>query len=107
MAEAPIVQMRGIRKRYGAVTALHDVALDLTEGTIVSLVGDNGAGKSTLVKILTGAVVPDTGHIYVSGRKVDIRKPKDSQDLGITAIYQDLALFNNLNVGENVFAGRD
>ena len=107
MAEAPIVQMRGIRKRYGGVTALHDVALDLTEGTIVSLVGDNGAGKSTLVKILTGAVVPDTGHIYVSGRKVDIRKPKDSQDLGITAIYQDLALFNNLNVGENVFAGRE
>jgi len=107
MGEATIVEMRGISKRYGSIRVLSDASLTIEAGSVVSLVGDNGAGKSTLIKILTGAVRADAGEILLSGRPVHIRHPRHAQELGISAIYQDLALFNNLNVGENIFAGRE
>jgi len=101
------VAMRGISKKYGNVRALSNVDLSVDSGRIVSIVGDNGAGKSTLIKVLTGAVSPDEGHISIGGRQVEITKPSDAQGLGIAAIYQDLALFNNLDISENVFAGHE
>jgi ABC-type sugar transport system ATPase subunit len=106
-AGGPIVTMRGISKKYANVVALSDVDLSLRSGEIVALVGDNGAGKSTLIKVLTGAVRPDDGEIQIDGQPTEMSKPSIARNLGISAIYQDLALFNNLDASENVFAGRE
>lgn len=103
----PIVSMHGISKKYENVVALSDVDLTVKSSEIVALVGDNGAGKSTLIKVLTGAVRPDAGEIRIDGKAIEITKPTVAQSVGISAIYQDLALFNNLNASENVFAGRE
>jgi ABC-type sugar transport system ATPase subunit len=102
-----IVEMKGISKRFGSVQALKKVDLELRHGEILGLVGDNAAGKSTLMKCLSGAVFPDEGEIFVEGQKVTIRNPLDSRALGIEMIYQDLALFSNLDVAANVFIGRE
>src|SRR6266481_7297923 len=102
-----LVSMRGISKKYANVRALSNVDLTLRRGEVVSLVGDNGAGKSTLIKILCGAVRADAGSIEIDGRHVDITKPSIALSLGISVIYQDLALFNNLTASENIFAGRE
>jgi ABC-type sugar transport system ATPase subunit len=102
-----VVEMRGICKRFGGVDALRSVDLELRRGEIMGIVGDNGAGKSTLMKILSGAYVPDEGAIIVDGHTAHIRNPQDAFRLGIGMIYQDLALFNNLDVARNIFAGRD
>jgi fructose transport system ATP-binding protein len=99
--------MRGITKSFGHIQALRGVDIDLWPREIVGLVGDNGAGKSTLIKILTGALESDDGEIRLDGAKVAIEKPADAQALGIAAIYQDLALFDNLSLAENIFAGRE
>jgi simple sugar transport system ATP-binding protein len=101
------VQMSGISKRFGPVQALHNVDLELRHGEILGLVGDNGAGKSTLMKILNGAVIPDDGQILVDGVVCHIRSPRDAWSVGISTIYQELALFNNLDVAANVFSGRE
>jgi ABC-type sugar transport system ATPase subunit len=102
-----LVSMEGISKKYANVRALSNVDLILRQGEVVSLVGDNGAGKSTLLKILCGAVRADSGSIAIEGKHVDITKPSVALSLGISVIYQDLALFNNLSASENVFAGRE
>jgi simple sugar transport system ATP-binding protein len=102
-----IIQAKGLCKYYGAVTALENVDFELKKGETLGLVGDNGAGKSTLIKILSGAVIPDKGTISVYGKEVKINNPKDAFDFGIETIYQDLALFNNLNFTQNIFAGRE
>ena len=97
--------MRNVSKRYGGVQALADVSLDVARGSIHGLLGENGAGKSTLVKILTGAVRADRGEILVGGREVQITSPVDARRLGIGAVHQELNLFPDLTVTENVFAG--
>jgi len=102
-----VVEMKGICKRFGAICALRNVDLELRRGEIMGIVGDNGAGKSTLMKILSGAYLADEGEIYIDGRKVNIRSPQDASRLGISMIYQDLALFNNLDVARNIFVGRE
>jgi len=102
-----IVEMKGICKRFGGIEALRNVDLELRRGEIMGIVGDNGAGKSTLMKILSGAYVADEGEIYVDGQKANIRSPLDARRLGISMIYQDLALFNNLDVTRNIFVGRE
>jgi ABC-type sugar transport system ATPase subunit len=102
-----IVEMKGICKRFGGVLALKDVNLELRRGEIMGVVGDNGAGKSTLMKILSGAYQADEGEIYIDGQKAHIRNPQDAFNLGISMIYQDLALFNNLDVAMNIFLGRE
>ena len=102
-----IVEMKGICKRFGGVQALRNVDLELRRGEIMGVVGDNGAGKSTLMKILSGAYQTDEGDIYIDGQKAHIHNPQDAFNLGISMIYQDLALFDNLDVARNIFIGRE
>jgi D-xylose transport system ATP-binding protein len=103
----PLLQLRGISKRFGAVQALTNVDLEVYGGEVVGLVGDNGAGKSTLVKIIAGVVIPDSGQILFEGRPVHITGPNDVARLGIATVYQDLALCDNLDVVANLFLGRE
>jgi ABC-type sugar transport system ATPase subunit len=101
------VTMKGICKSFGGIQALKYVDLELRQGEIMGIVGDNGAGKSTLMKILSGAYQADEGEIYIFGKQAEIHNPQDSFKLGISMIYQDLALFNNLDVANNIFVGRE
>jgi len=103
---APIVDMRGINKSFGAVKALREVNLQLLPGEILGLVGDNSAGKSTLMKTLTGAYQRDSGDVFIAGQPVNFKSPHESRDAGIEMIYQDFALCGNLDVGQNIFLGR-
>lgn len=104
---APVVQMRNIEKRYGQVTVLRGMSLDLFKGEAVGIVGDNGAGKSTLVKILCGAVQPSAGEIHLEGRPVKFNSPHEARLSGIEIVYQDLAVIGHLTVTQNVFLGRE
>ncbi|MGW0663418.1 ATP-binding cassette domain-containing protein [Streptodolium elevatio] len=106
-AGAPVLSLRGVSKRYGAVQALSDVDLDVHPGEVVALVGDNGAGKSTLIKVIAGVGPPDGGRITWEGRQVAIPRPHEAQSLGIATVYQDLALCDNLDVVANLFLGRE
>jgi len=105
--EAPVVEMRNIRKNFGGVQALRGVDLVLNRNEVLGLVGDNAAGKSTLMKVLSGAYIPDGGDILIEGKKVHIGNPWDARRLGIEMVYQDLALADNLDVTANVFLGRE
>jgi simple sugar transport system ATP-binding protein len=102
-----VVEMKSICKSFGGVQALKSVDLELRRGEIMGMVGDNGAGKSTLMKVLSGAHLADEGDIFIDGQKAHIRNPQDAFNLGIGMIYQDLALFNNLDVARNIFVGRE
>jgi simple sugar transport system ATP-binding protein len=102
----PLVEMRGIRKSFGAVRALWDVDLKLMPGEILGLVGDNSAGKSTLMKVLSGAYQRDEGEIRIAGERVTFKSPHESRERGIEMIYQDFALCGNLDVGQNIFLGQ-
>lgn len=104
---SPLVEMRRITKRFGGVTAVDSVDFLIHPGEIHALVGDNAAGKSTLIKCLSGAVVRDDGEIFIDGKPVDIRSPRDAKQLGIETVYQDLALADNLDVAANLFLGRE
>src|SRR3990172_6091993 len=104
---APHTRMTAMVKRFGHVEAVAGCDLELRRGEILGIVGDNGAGKSTLMKLLSGILLLDEGEIYVDGEKVDIKNLQDARTLGIEMIYQDLALFNNLSVADNVFVGRE
>jgi ribose transport system ATP-binding protein len=106
--ERVILEMRNVSKTYGSARALHAVSLNVRAGEIHSLTGENGAGKSTLMKILAGAVTPDTGsEIWAFGRRVTINRPQDAAALGISIIYQELSLCPNLTVAENIYLGRE
>ena len=102
-----VLEVEGLRKQYGATTALRDVSLALQENEVLALLGDNGAGKSTLIKILSGVVKPDAGTIKIDGSEVDIDSPHQARSLGIETVYQDLALFDNTGAVGNFFAGRE
>jgi D-xylose transport system ATP-binding protein len=101
------LQVSGVSKRYGAVQALDGVDLAVEAGEVVALVGDNGAGKSTLVKVVSGVITPDAGTLEFEGRPVRINRPHDAQALGISTVYQDLALCENLDVVGNLFLGAE
>lgn len=103
----PIVEMRNIKKSFGAVQALRGVDLTLMHNEVLGLVGDNAAGKSTLMKVLSGAYIPDEGEIYLEGQRVHITGPDDARRLGIEMVYQDFMLANNLDVAANIFLGRE
>lgn len=105
--EMPIVEMRNIKKSFGAVQALRGVDVVLYHNEVLGLVGDNAAGKSTLMKVLSGAYIPDEGEIFIEGKKVHITNPWDARRYGIEMVYQDLALADNLDVAANVFMGRE
>ncbi|NLC52701.1 MAG: sugar ABC transporter ATP-binding protein [Firmicutes bacterium] len=102
-----ILEVRNICKRFPGVLALNNVSLDVKRGEILGLVGENGAGKSTLIKILAGVYSKDTGEIMFDGQKVEILSPHHSHQLGISVIFQELNLFPNISVAENIFAGRE
>ncbi|WP_354642666.1 ATP-binding cassette domain-containing protein [Kitasatospora camelliae] len=104
---APVLALRGVSKRFGAVQALTDVHLEVHAGEVVALVGDNGAGKSTLVKTIAGVHPIDEGSIEWDGKAVNIHRPHDAQQLGVATVYQDLALCDNLDVVGNLFLGRE
>ncbi len=103
----PLLSVRGARKRFGAVTALAGVTLDIHEGEILALLGDNGAGKSTLIKALSGVHQLDAGEIALDGKAIDFRSPHDARAAGIDTVYQDLAHFDNLTPAANFFIGRE
>ena len=102
-----VLELEGISKHYGAITALTDISLTLQAGEVVGLVGDNGAGKTTLVKIIAGNFHPSEGQSRLSGQAVELHGPKDARSKGIEIVYQDLALCDNLSAAENVFLGRE
>nr|WP_315428915.1 ATP-binding cassette domain-containing protein [uncultured Albidiferax sp.] len=107
MAGEPVLRLRGVSKRFGAVAALTDIDLDVHAGEVVALVGDNGAGKSTLVKILSGVHQPTTGTMHFCGQAVTLADPGASLALGIATVFQDLALCENLDVVANIFLGKE
>ncbi|WP_432011737.1 ATP-binding cassette domain-containing protein [Streptomyces cucumeris] len=107
MPNEPVLALRGISKRFGAVQALSDIHLEVHAGEVVALVGDNGAGKSTLVKTIAGVGPADEGVLAWQGRPVQISRPHDAQELGIATVYQDLALCDNIDVVGNLFLGRE
>jgi ribose transport system ATP-binding protein len=104
--ERSFVEMHRISKGFPGVQALDQVSFDLRPGEVHALVGENGAGKSTLVKILSGVYQPDEGEIILNGQRVTIRDPRHAQELGIAIVYQELNLFQNLSVAENLFGGQ-
>jgi ABC-type sugar transport system ATPase subunit len=106
-ATAPVLTVRGASKRFGAVTALDEIDLDVRRGEVLALLGDNGAGKSTLIKCLNGVHRLDSGRIEMDGVPVSIHAPADARALGVETVYQDLALFDNLRPTDNFYAGRE
>lgn len=102
-----IIELKNITKKFSGTVALDNVDFELFEGEVLGLVGDNGAGKSTLIKIISGVFSPNIGEIFIYGRKVDLKNPRDAIDLGIEVIYQDLALFDGLDFTTNIFIGRE
>ncbi len=103
----PLVSLQGVSKHFGPVQALTKVDLDVPAGQVTALCGDNGAGKSVLIKTISGLWEPDGGRILWEGRPLHLHGPKDAENLGITTIYQDLALCDNLDVVQNMFLGHE
>lgn len=103
----PLLSARGIAKRFGPIEVLLGVDLTLRAGEVLGLLGDNGAGKSTFMKVLSGAVVPDRGDVYMDGRLAAFRSPQEARERGIEMVYQDLSLCDTLSVAENLFLGRE
>ncbi|RPH99493.1 MAG: sugar ABC transporter ATP-binding protein, partial [Calditrichaeota bacterium] len=99
------LSMEGISKRFGAVVALQNVALQVSRGAVHALIGENGAGKSTLMKILSGSLMPDTGRMSLNQQSYAPRQPKDARIAGVSMIYQELTLAPHLTVEENVTLG--
>ena len=106
-AQVPLLEARGISKKFGSLQALYKVDLELHAGEVLALVGDNGAGKSTLIKSISGNHRVDEGEFFFDGRSVKITGPKDTAALGVEVVYQDLALCDNLTVTQNMFLGRE
>ncbi len=105
--ETPLLELRGICKRFPGVRALHEVDLRVKPGEVLALLGENGAGKSTLMKILAGVLAPDSGEIYWKGSPIRNSSVRASESLGIALIHQELNLAENLDVGANIFLGRE
>lgn len=103
----PILTGTNLSKRFGGVHALENVSFELYPGEVLALAGDNGAGKSTLIKTIAGVYRADEGGISFKGEPVSFADPREARNAGIETIYQDLALSDNLDVGANVFLGRE
>lgn len=103
----PIMQARNLVKTFGRVVGLDGVSLDLYPGEVLAIIGDNGAGKSTLIKCLTGAEIPDSGELRISGQLVSFKRPQDARAHGIETVYQNLAVSPALDVASNLFLGRE
>tara|TARA_B100000989_G_scaffold298748_1_gene289588 strand:- start:673 stop:1461 length:789 start_codon:yes stop_codon:yes gene_type:complete len=103
----PVLQAKGINKRYGKVVALDNADLELYKNEVLGVIGDNGAGKSTLIKALCGAVQPDSGEILLDGKTVTFDSPIEARKTGIETVYQNLALSPALTIADNMFLGRE
>lgn len=103
----PLLAARGIWKSFGGVDAVRDVSIEFPAGSVTALVGDNGAGKSTLIKVLSGVIRPDRGHLEVDGYAVHFDTPATARSHGVETVYQDLALADHRDVAENLFMGRE
>ncbi|ALJ19354.1 sugar ABC transporter ATP-binding protein [Microbacterium sp. No. 7] len=106
-AVAPVIALRGISKRYGSTYALKNVSFDVRPGEVHALLGENGAGKSTLMKVISGAIQPDEGHIELEGTPQRYESPKDSSDAGIAMVYQEGSLVETMSVAQNLFLGNE
>ncbi len=102
-----LLKLSGIRKAFGAVSALNGVDLEVWRPEVVALLGDNGAGKSTLIKIISGVIAPDSGEITIEGELVRFTGPDGPKRLGIETVYQDLALISTFDTIENIYLGRE
>ena len=102
-----LLSLRAITKDFGPVQALKHVDLDIPAGQVTALIGDNGAGKSVLIKTISGIYPPSSGQIFWKGREVHAHAPRDSSELGIATVYQDLALCDNLDIVQNMYLGRE
>jgi galactofuranose transport system ATP-binding protein len=107
MSSAILLRAEGISKSFPGVKALSNVNFNLRRGEIHSLMGENGAGKSTLIKVLTGVYEKDEGTFYLEGEKINPVSPQEAQRLGISTVYQEINLCENLSVAENIFIGRE
>ena len=103
----PLIEARGIAKRFGRIEALRNVSFALGRAEVLALLGDNGAGKSTLIKILTGLFPPDRGEILWEGERVRYGSPRDAYERGVATVYQDLAIVDLMATYRNVFLGRE
>ena len=103
----PALDVSGIEKRFGAVEVLRGVSMRVDPGEVLGVVGDNGAGKSTLMKVISGVHRADAGSVRLGGAEMGFRTPRDARNAGIETIYQDLALADHLDVGANIFLGRE
>lgn len=102
-----IIEVIDVHKHFGGTYASRGVSFELYRGEVLALAGDNGAGKSTLIKMISGVHTPDQGRILFQGQSIGGRNPREVRELGIETIYQDLALADNLDVGVNLFLGRE
>jgi simple sugar transport system ATP-binding protein len=102
-----VLDLINIRKEFGSIVALKDVSLQVRKGEVAAIVGDNGAGKSTLVKIITGVHQPTSGTINFLGKPAKMTSPLMARDVGIEALFQDLALVDDLTIWQNLFLGRE
>ncbi|HBV64466.1 MAG TPA: D-xylose ABC transporter ATP-binding protein, partial [Rhodopirellula sp.] len=105
--DTPLLEVRKIGKQFPGVRALHDVDLTVQKAEVLSVIGENGAGKSTLMKILAGVQMPDSGQVLIDGEPVTLDSVKSSLDSGVALIHQELNLAENLQVGENIYLGRE
>src|SRR4051812_37038872 len=101
----PLLQLSHISKAFPGVKALNDVQFEMLPGEVHALLGENGAGKSTMIKIISGVYRPDTGEIAFEGKPIHFNNPREAQTLGIATIYQELSLYPELTVAENIFMG--
>jgi fructose transport system ATP-binding protein len=105
--QQPVLEARGLIKRFGNVVGLAGVDLELYPDEVLAIIGDNGAGKSTLIKCLSGAHVPDAGEILVNGERVEFENPQDARRAGIETVYQNLAVSPALDIASNLYLGRE
>ena len=106
MKKSTLLKMSHISKSYPGVKAVNDVSIDLYAGEVLGLMGENGAGKSTLIKLLAGAEMMDSGEIFIEDKSININSPKESQENGVSVIYQELITMDTLSVAENIFVGQ-
>src|SRR6516162_4923029 len=104
-AAPPLLSVRAIEKSFPGVRALSGVSFDVAKGEVHALLGENGAGKSTLIKVVSGVFPPDRGEVIVDGKPVNLERPDDARRAGVATIYQELLLFPDLTVAENIFMG--
>jgi ABC-type sugar transport system ATPase subunit len=103
----PLLQAEGISKSFGVIKALQQVDLKVMAGSVHAIMGHNGAGKSTLMNLLSGAYAPDSGRLLLQGKPIRFNSPRDALDQGITMVHQELSIIPDLDVGENIFLGRE